>query len=187
MLATEVKGDHWVVRRYDRASKRWSASANTPTSPSDYLKWTIDDTLVLLPYQCLRQPERTLLFKGSRFESVPTTFTLHSPPDIQIVAGKLVVWGGPASANPPPKTGVTCKVGDAHATDGVVLDPATATWTPMASGPPALADISGFSARGYMFVYGRAGAKVVLWRYDVGKNAWKEVGELPSRSQLRIS
>ncbi|HET9987510.1 MAG TPA: hypothetical protein VFQ65_03305, partial [Kofleriaceae bacterium] len=41
MLATEVRGDHWVVRRYDRASNRWSASANTPTSPSDYLEWTL--------------------------------------------------------------------------------------------------------------------------------------------------
>jgi len=179
MLATEVKADHWVVRRYDRASNRWAASANTPRSPSDYLEWAVDDTLVLLPYRCLRQPERMLLFKGNRVESVPTTFTLHSHPTIQIVAGKLVMWGGPASASPPPKADVDCKVGSAHASDGVVLDPATARWTPMASGPPALADLGGFSAGGYMFVYGRAGARVVLWRYDVAKNVWKEIGELP--------
>lgn len=179
MLVTEVKGDHWVARRYDRATHRWSAPASTPTSPSDYFQWTIDDTLVLMPYQCQRQPERTLLFKGNRFESVPTTFALRSHPTVQIVAGKLVMWGGPATATPPPKADADCKVGRAHASDGVVLDPATATWTPMASGPPALDDLGAFSAGGYMFVYGRTGGKVVLWRYDVGKNAWKEVGELP--------
>ena len=177
LLATEVKGDHRVVRRFDRASKRWSAAASTPTSPSDYLTWTIDDMLVLLPYKCIRQPERTLVLKGNRFESVPTTFALHSSPDIQVVGGKLVVWGGPAGARTSPKP--SCKVDDAHAIDGVVLDPATAKWTPMTSGPPALEHISGFAAGGYMFVYGRAGARVVLWRYDVAKRVWKEIGELP--------
>lgn len=179
LLATEVKGDHWVVRRYDRAARRWAGAANTPTSPSDYVEWTIDDALVLLPIHCLRQPERTLLFKGNRFESVPTTFTLASHPTVQIVAGKLVMWGGPASATPASKADADCKLGSAHVTEGVVLDPATATWRPMASGPPALADIGGFSAGGYAFVYGRAGAHVALWRYDVTKNVWKEIGELP--------
>jgi hypothetical protein len=179
MLVTEVKRDHWVVRRFDRARHRWSAPASTPTSASDYFEWTIDDTLVLMPYRCLRQPERTLLLRGNRFESVPTTFTLGSHPTIQIVGGKLVMWGGPATAAPPSKADVDCKIGRAHAIDGVVLDPATAKWTPMASGPPALTDLSGFSAGGYMFVYGRTGAQVVLWRYDVARNAWKYVGELP--------
>jgi hypothetical protein len=178
LLATEVKADHWVVRRYDRAAHRWAASASTPKSPFDYLEWTVDDTLVLLPLRCLRQPERTLLFKAARFDSVPTTFTLPSHPTIQVVAGKLVMWGGPATASPPAKADADCKLG-VHTIDGVVLDPATAKWTPMAAGPPALADLGGFSAGGYLFVYGRAGAKVVLWRYDLGKNAWKDIGELP--------
>jgi hypothetical protein len=179
MLVTEVKRDHRVVRRFDRARHRWSAPASTPARASDYFEWTIDDTLVLLPYRCLRQPERTLLLRGNRFESVPTTFTLSSHPATQIVAGKLVMWGGPATARPPSKADVDCKLGSTHTTEGVVLDPATAKWTPMASGPPALTDLSGFSAGGYMFIYGRTGARVVLWRYEVGKNAWKEVGELP--------
>jgi hypothetical protein len=180
VLVTEVKGDHLVLRTYDRAARRWAATASTPKSPSDYFEWTVGDTLVLLPYGCLRHPERTLLFKGNRFQAVQTPFTLYSPTDVQVVAGKLVMWGGPANANPPPKLDADCKAVGTRPIDGVVLDPATAKWTPMTSGPPVLADIRGFSKGGSMFGYGRAGGKVVLWRYDVAKNAWKELGELPA-------
>jgi hypothetical protein len=179
LLVTQVKGDHWVVRSFDRAAHRWSAPASTPSSPADYLQWIAGETYVLQPYHCSQHPERTLLFKGNRFESVPTTFTLRSHPTIQVVAGKLVMWGGPANGAPPPKADADCKYGSEHAADGVVLDPATATWTPMASGPPALTELGGFSAGDDLFVYGRAGAQLVLWRYDLGKNVWNPLGVLP--------
>jgi hypothetical protein len=126
-----------------------------------------------------------LLFKGNRFAAVPTPFTLQSPTETQVVAGKLVMWGGPANANPPPKLDADCKAVGTRAIDGVVLDPATAKWTPMTSGPPVLADVRGFSKAGFMYVYGRAGGKVVLWRYDVANNAWKQLGELPASFEDR--
>jgi hypothetical protein len=171
-------------RVLDVAKGVWTTGPKIPLTTEHFFLWNVGGTVVVMPFRpCgFAQPDLTWRLVNKNFVQTSSTLAMRARATQQVVAGKLVIWGGTGFPNAP-SGDLACgddNAGTVPLADGAVLDPKTGAWTAMAAGPPAFRDWKSIVASHFLFAYEHGNSTANLWRYDVLSNAWKELGRLPT-------
>ena len=178
LVAYEKGATTWSVVVLDMIQRAWLRPAPFATPWKTVRGIAVGEHLLVVPYRPCGFDQLAMAHRldGDRFVPVPGTLAPRARAVSVDVAGRWwLVWGGDVYPDAPAAGNIGCGDDENYrpATDGAVLDVASGTWKPMASGPPPGARALGVVGTSVFMLVDK-----MLWRYDVASDSWKQLGAL---------